>query len=193
MGRSRGRFGAGREDSSSVGGFRNAGHPVAGTVVNRRGVLAAVLGFVYPGLGHVYLRKWMRALSWFLLAVATAALVVPPSAYEAFNARGVQGLLDASESFGLEVTLSLLAIRLLNVVDAYIVAVRQSAAAAREVAESTGETVPGGDAEAPETCPACGKELDAELDFCPWCTQRLDRPPADSDPADGESPDAESS
>jgi hypothetical protein len=23
-------------------------------------------------------------------------------------------------------------------------------------------------------CPECGKELDPDLDFCPWCTTRLD-------------------
>jgi endogenous inhibitor of DNA gyrase (YacG/DUF329 family) len=23
-------------------------------------------------------------------------------------------------------------------------------------------------------CPECGKELDPELDFCPWCTTRFD-------------------
>jgi predicted amidophosphoribosyltransferase len=23
-------------------------------------------------------------------------------------------------------------------------------------------------------CPSCGKELDEDLDFCHWCTQRLD-------------------
>jgi len=152
-------------------------------VVNRRGVIAAVLGFVYPGLGHVYLRKWVRALSWFVLAVATAALVVPTSAYEAFNARGVQGLLDASESFGIEVTLSLLVIRVLNVADAYLVAVRES--------ESAGGTGDAGGSESPpepaaETCPSCGKELDEELDFCPWCTQRLD-----AEPEDGSEPDPE--
>ncbi|MFC3478418.1 zinc ribbon domain-containing protein [Halobacterium litoreum] len=149
-------------------------------MVNRRGVIAAVLGFVYPGLGHVYLRKWVRALSWFVLAIATAALVVPTSAYEAFNARGAQGLLEASESFGIEVTLSLLAIRLLNVADAYLVAVRESESTAR------GATGDAGGSESPpepaaETCPSCGKELDEDLDFCPWCTQRLDGEPADAE------------
>ena len=47
-------------------------------MVNRRGVIAAVLGFVYPGLGHVYLRKWVRALSWFVLAIATAVSCFVP-------------------------------------------------------------------------------------------------------------------
>ncbi len=126
-----------------------------------------MLGLVYPGLGHVYLRRWLRALAWFVLAAATAALVVPPSAFEAFDANGVEGLLEASESFGLEVTLSLLAVRALNVADAYLVAVRDAAAKAAAEAMA-GEA-------AAENCPNCGGELDAELDFCPWCTMRFER------------------
>jgi len=135
-------------------------------VVNRRGLIAGVLGFLYPGLGHAYLRAWIRAVAWFGLAVVTAALVVPDAAYQAFEARGMQGLLDASDSFGSRVTLSLLAVRLFSVVDAYVLAVKQSSPA---TAESDAAT-----------CPSCGKELDEDLDFCPWCTQRLDVP-ADPD------------
>ncbi|MFB6071926.1 MAG: zinc ribbon domain-containing protein [Halobacterium sp.] len=146
-------------------------------MVDRRGLIAAVLGFVYPGLGHVYLRKWVRALAWFLLAIATAALVVPPSAYEAFQTGGVQGLLEASESFGPTVTLSLFAVRVLNVADAYLVAVRERAADAATVVDGVTGAAGG---ETP-TCPSCGKELDEDLDFCPWCTQRLDAEPADAE------------
>jgi hypothetical protein len=137
-------------------------------VVNRRGLIAGVLGFLYPGLGHAYLRAWIRAVAWFGLAVVTAALVVPDSAYQAFEARGFQGLLDVSESFGSRVTLSLLLVRLFSVVDAYVLAVKQSSPATAETDAST--------------CPACGKELDEDLDFCPWCTQRLEAPAeADAD------------
>jgi hypothetical protein len=141
-------------------------------VVNRRGLLAAVLGFLFPGLGHAYLRAWLRAAAWFLLALATAALVVPESAYTAFQTEGMQGLLDATESFGPEVTLSLLAVRVFNVVDAYLVAVQQS---------SPSQPAPGDD-DVP-ACPSCGKELDEDIDFCPWCTQRLE--PADGDAEPG--------
>lgn len=154
-------------------------------MVNRRGVIAAVLGFLYPGLGHVYLRRWVRALSWFVLALATAALVVPESAFQAFQADGVDGLMEASESFGLEVTLSLFAVRILNVVDAYLVAARDTAASVVEQVPTpggVGDADDGGE-QMPEECPECGKELDDDLDFCPWCTARLD---TDAD-ADAES------
>lgn len=145
-------------------------------MVNRRGVIAAILGFLYPGLGHVYLRKWVRALSWFVLALATAALVVPESAFDAFQAEGVDGLMAASENFGLEVTLSLLTIRVLNVVDAYVVAVREAAASAAEQVQASDASGAAAAAE-PAECPECGKDLDQELDFCPWCTERLETDP----------------
>jgi hypothetical protein len=133
-------------------------------VVNRRGLLASVLAFLYPGLGHVYLRRWARAAAWFVLAIATAAVVVPPATYEAFEAGGISAMMEATESFGPEVTLSLLAVGLLNVADAYIVAVREAAAEAAQTAT----------ADDAATCPECGGELDEDLDFCPWCTTRFD-------------------
>nr|WP_157501708.1 zinc ribbon domain-containing protein [Halobacterium sp. CBA1126] len=121
------------------------------------------------------MRRWVRAVSWFLLALATAALVVPESAYQAFQNEGFAGLVAASESFGVEVTLSLLVIRVLNVVDAYLVAVRDTASKVTEHVPTPGDAdvdaVGGDDA---GTCPECGKELDGDLDFCPWCTTRLE-------------------
>nr|WP_272931369.1 zinc ribbon domain-containing protein [Halobacterium noricense] len=138
------------------------------------------MGFVYPGLGHVYLRRWVRAVSWFVLALVTAALIVPESAYQAFQTDGIQGLMEASESFGVEVTLSLLVIRLLNVVDAYLVAVRDTASAVAERVPTPGSDDESAGEEA-ATCPECGKELDSDLDFCPWCTTRLDAAAGDAD------------
>jgi hypothetical protein len=139
-------------------------------VVNRRGLVAGALGVFYPGLGHAYLRAWLRAVAWFALAMVTAALVVPESAVQAFESGGFQGLVDASESFDSRVTLSLLAVRLFSAVDAYVLAVKQSTPSAATEPDAA-------------TCPACGKELDDDLDFCPWCTQRLEAPPdPDADP-----------
>lgn len=122
---------------------------------------------LYPGLGHVYLRAWLRAIGWFVLAVAAAALVVPESAYAAYESGGFDALYAASQDFGTDVFISLLGVRLLNVVDAYLTALKQSRAATAEVKEGT--------------CPSCGKELDPELDFCPWCTTRLDESQEDLD------------
>lgn len=131
--------------------------------IQRRSIIASVLAFVYPGLGHVYLRAWLRAIAWFGLALITAAMVVPESAIEAFQTGGVSGLFEASQTFPVEVTLSLLVVRLLNVIDAYLTGLQtqESSQQGEEAAETA-------------NCPECGRELDEDLDFCPWCTTRLD-------------------
>jgi hypothetical protein len=128
--------------------------------VDHRPWVAAVLSFLQPGLGHVYLRAWTRAVSWFLawLAVVVALVDVPVPALT------VEDLLaTASQLFvavgGLELLPSLLlaAVTAFAMVDAY------------RLGDARGRP----DADGP-TCPACGKELDEELDFCPWCTTELE-------------------
>ncbi|MFB6146257.1 MAG: zinc ribbon domain-containing protein [Halobacteriaceae archaeon] len=131
-----------------------------------RGVVAAVLAFLYPGLGHLYLREWLRALSWFGLAIATAAIVIPDAVVTAFDQRGLQGLYEASRSLPLRTVVPLFAVRLLNVLDAYLTGVGHAPFATPSGTESP--------ADHPATCPECGKDLDDDLDFCPWCTTRLD-------------------
>lgn len=131
------------------------------SLIRRRPIIAGLLGFLYPGLGHIYLRAWLRAIAWFALALVTAAMVVPDSAVTAFQQTGVEGLISASRNFSMEVTGSLLVVRVLNVVDAYLTGLRQDRAAER-----------GPETEA-ATCPNCGGELDEEIDFCPWCTTEL--------------------
>ena len=131
------------------------------SLFSRRALFAALLGVVYPGLGHVYLRAWIRAIAWFGLAMVTAAMVVPESAITAFQQNGIDGLVTASRSFSLEVMGSLLVVRALNVLDAYLTGLRQE----RATVQSPDDDV--------ARCPNCGGELDEELDFCPWCTTEL--------------------
>lgn len=133
--------------------------------------IAAAFAFVYPGLGHVYLRSWLRAAIWFGLAMATAYLVVPADTLAAFEQNGLDGLVAASESLPLSVIAPLFVVRTLNVVDAYLTATRQQI------------PKPGTDDEG-DPCPQCGKPLDEELDFCPWCTTRFDDPEESDDEAE---------
>lgn len=126
---------------------------------NRRGLIASALAFVYPGLGHLYLRSWTRAFAWFALAVVTAALLLPETAYQAAQQGGMMALVDYQ--FPLSVTIGVLAVRVLTMVDAYRVAVRQSMPSIA-------------DADEQPACPVCGRALDTELDFCPWCTAEIE-------------------
>lgn len=130
--------------------------------VNRRGVVAAALSVIYPGIGHAYLRAWLRAVGWIVLSFATAYVLVPDSLIQTYQialSNGDFGALSAA-ALPTDAAAALLVVRLCNVVDAYFLAVRQS----------TPTRVASGE----PTCPVCGKELDTDLDFCPWCTTELE-------------------
>lgn len=127
----------------------------------RRAVIAGVFAVLYPGLGHIYLREWLRALSWFGLALLTAALVVPADFVTAFESGGLARLFEVSQTLPLASLSALLLVRLLNVVDAVRLALTP-----RQIIDDP-DTV---------SCPECGGQIDPELDFCHWCTARLDQP-----------------
>jgi hypothetical protein len=129
----------------------------------KRPWLAALLAFVQPGLGHVYLRAWVRALLWFGLWVVTVLFIAPiPEA----GGGVVETLLRAMSAFGalsLEASLAIVSVTVFSTLDAYWLAAR------------TNEYR---DPESPR-CPNCGHEVDADLEFCHWCTEPLewdDRP-----------------
>ncbi|MFA1610111.1 DUF7575 domain-containing protein [Halobellus rubicundus] len=153
----------------------------------KRPWLAALLGTLATGLGHFYLRRWRRGLGWFLAAVVTSLVFVPADAAQALLTGGG----DPSALFPMFV------VGVASVADAYVLA----RASQREARSRTGEPTPddAADAESGDarsaatpsgvpgvggtvgeeptdggTCPNCGKELDPDLDFCPWCTTRLD-------------------
>ena len=131
----------------------------------RRAFIAGVFAVIYPGLGHVYLREWIRAVSWFGLALLTAALVVPADVVTAYETGGLSRLVEASRTLPLAAVAALLMVRLLNVIDAVRLALAPRAA---------------GPATDVLTCPECGGEADPQLDFCHWCTATLE-PAADPD------------
>ena len=127
----------------------------------RRAIVAAFVGVVgasigVAGAGHLYLREWRRAASWFafvlgaglvLLSVFADPTAVTPSTLDQVPA---------------EVTGPLFVLLFLSTFDAYYVAAR----GARE--------------EGGPRCPACRGELDPQMTFCPWCaTEFENRPPGD--------------
>ncbi|GAB3411017.1 hypothetical protein GCM10027435_02180 [Haloparvum alkalitolerans] len=179
--------------------------------------LAALLAFLFPGLGHAFLRKWGRAFLWIATIIVGGVLL--QVLYGTVPADPNVGVVEYSESLPADVVLPILLLTLLSVLDAFLVARRQNAekrsrraaaavaearagdaperdeertgrsergngAAANRAARRGGESssvpladaVPsGGETDAPETvqCPNCGKETDAEIDFCHWCTEPL--------------------
>ena len=133
---------------------------VTGRQPYRRPWLAAMLAFLQPGLGHLYLRAWLRAGLWFALWFGTLAVTVPSD-----GAGGVLAVaertLGALASLPPGAALALGSITLFSTLDAYWLASRLNERARR---------VERGAA----SCPHCGREVDSTLDFCHWCTEPID-------------------
>ena len=129
---------------------------------HKRPWLAAALAFLYPGLGHVYLREWLRAALWFSLVISSMAFLVGDSVSAPLESGvTVDSVLAALQSIPLEANLALLAITILSMADAYWMATRENAVT--DIVEGA-------------KCPNCGKELDDDIDFCHWCTTELEGP-----------------
>lgn len=142
---------------------------MTGTKSKKRPWLAALLSFFLPGLGHVYLRQWLRSAMWVTFLVSSVMLFVPipDAAIQTAESGGMAAAWDAArqatQDLPLEAMLPIYAVRVLSAVDGYWLALQHTPA------EEQGER-----------CPACGKPVDEDLDFCQWCTTPLDR---------GENPD----
>lgn len=124
----------------------------------RRPLVAALLALLYPGLGHLYLRRWLRGLLWFGLIASATAVMIPAGPLEAASG-GLGGSLEAAGravgAMSMESRLILAGMTAMEMLDAYL------------LAKDGGS--PEGDG-----CPSCGKELDADLAFCPWCTHEFE-------------------
>ncbi|SFR36646.1 DUF7575 domain-containing protein [Halorubrum sodomense] len=159
-----------------------------------RPVLAALLALVLPGLGHLSLRRWGRALLWHLTIVGGGVALFALYDVEPVNPLTDPAAVSAAVPTDVAVPIALLSA--LSALDAYLVG--RADAAARERADAAAEamrrraasadgddglgTVRGPPNATPAdedggsldvTCPNCGKEADAELDFCHWCTEPL--------------------
>jgi hypothetical protein len=121
------------------------------------------LALLSPGLGHVYLREWLRAVVWFGLILAATSMLVPvsPEPTEFTLSAIVTSSLSAAEEVPVRSQVALFAITSLSMADAYWMASKRNQQAA------TVEGVP---------CPHCGRDVDEDLEFCHWCTTRLEFP-----------------
>ena len=128
----------------------------------KRPWLAAMLSVLATGLGHLYLRRWKRALGWLATLYVVAVLFVPSSVLDTLFTGGPVDLLAAAP---------VLLVSGLCVLDAYLLAHVQNTFERLVTIEVSQPTE--SDAEAVR-CPSCGRALDADLDFCHWCTTQLD-------------------
>ncbi|ERG88291.1 MAG: hypothetical protein J07HX5_00434 [halophilic archaeon J07HX5] len=122
-------------------------------------VIAALLGVAITGLGHLYLRRWLRALGWLAGAVTVGILFVPESAIEAVRSGTFSDPLAI---------LPVVVVSAASVIDAYLIARTNTRA-------ETGQTTDTSDAEEDLLdCPACGKPVEPEMGFCHWCTTEFE-------------------
>ena len=124
----------------------------------KRPWLAALLAGLLTGFGHLYLRRWRRALGWLAGSFAATTLFVDPAAAEAL----VNGTVTREN---LVETAPMFVVGGLSVIDAYLLARAQNTAA---------ESPSDADAVERASCPHCGKELDPDLEFCHWCTRSVE-------------------
>ncbi|UIP00798.1 zinc ribbon domain-containing protein [Halobaculum sp. CBA1158] len=143
----------------------------------KRPWLAGVLALAVTGLGHAYLRRWLRGFGWLAVTYAAALLLVPPEAIEALAAGDPSA--DPTQ------VLPPLIVIVASAVDAYVLARRTRSNAVHVSAAEFEEAAAGGEAAEQPACPSCGRELDADLDFCPWCSTELDRPGPNGPGGDG--------
>ncbi|WP_135662289.1 DUF7575 domain-containing protein [Halorhabdus rudnickae] len=124
-------------------------------------LVAALLGMVVTGLGHLYLRRWLRAVGWLGVTIVTSVLFIPESTISAINS----GTLGDPISI-----LPIVLISAASALDAYLIAKSKLQTDGARAANTVGPT---GDDESP-ACPACGKPFDPELGFCHWCTTEFE-------------------
>lgn len=132
-----------------------------------RPYLAGLLGTVATGFGHLYLRRWLRGLGWVALAFAVTMAFVPEQTMESITVGET-----VAEGTALYPTM---AVQLAGAFDAFLLAYRENTAVDPDIdvpVLSADESV--------VTCPNCGKEVDADLDFCHWCTTEFAAPESDS-------------
>jgi hypothetical protein len=147
-----------------------------------RPYVAALLGLLVTGLGHLYLRRWLRAIAWLALAFGVSIAFVPESTATA--------VLSGEQVDPLTLLPGLL-VGIGSAVDAFRVARQEQRQTDRRAATPD----PSGPNQQPETmqppepdadaetidCPACGKPVDPELGFCHWCTTEFETPSTDDE------------
>lgn len=91
----------------------------------KRPWLAAALSLLYPGVGHLYLRQWLRALLWIVLVIGASFVLIPTNIIP--ETTSLSAILEASQSVPVTATVVILLLRLLSMGDAYVLARRLNA------------------------------------------------------------------
>lgn len=133
------------------------------SISRKRPWLAALLGTLATGLGHLYLRRWLRAAGWLAVLFGVTAVFVDPATIEAYADGNAVGVLSIAP---------ILLVTTLSALDAYLLARVQNTVV--EMSAAAEHRPPSAAVADSRSCPNCGQPLDPELEFCHWCTTELD-------------------
>ena len=124
-----------------------------------RAIAAAGLSVLMPGAGHALIRDWLRALVFAGLYFSAILLFFPTDQIAAAGSISeAMDVLTAETDTVSQFALSFLV--LFAAIDATF-----RAAGFPPSSNNSGDG---------PSCPQCGKELDEDLEFCHWCTTRLE-------------------
>ena len=126
-----------------------------------RALAAAGLSVFFPGAGHALIRDWARALLFAGLFVLTAVFFFPLESLSAADS-----VSEATTIFEAETS------RINQFMLSFIVFFAAVDSALRALGYPPGADSNGG-SDGP-SCPECGRELDEDIEFCHWCTTRLE-------------------
>lgn len=125
-----------------------------------RALAAAGLSVFLPGAGHALLRDWIRALLFAGLFVSSVVVFFPVAELAgAGSTTEMSTIIDAETTLVNQLFVSFIV--MFAAVDAALRAVNTPTAADDGDDDAT-------------SCPNCGKALDEDLEFCHWCTTRLE-------------------
>ncbi|WP_222920025.1 zinc ribbon domain-containing protein [Natrinema sp. SYSU A 869] len=130
-----------------------------------RALLAAGLSVIMPGAGHVLVRDWLRAALFAGLFLSVSAFFLPidqlAAAGPITNVNEINAYADImAEETDAMAQFFLSFIALFAAIDATF--------------RALGYPPRGADDTEGPTCPECGKGIDDDLEFCHWCTTRLE-------------------
>ncbi|QSW97969.1 zinc ribbon domain-containing protein [Haloterrigena alkaliphila] len=140
-----------------------------------RAVAAGVLSLLLPGAGHALLRDWLRALLFAGLYFVAIWFFYPVQDL-ATDGGSLSEMMSESMDVAANVDpMAQMTIMLVVAIATFDAILRAFGFPPTANASSDGPT-----------CPECGKEVDADLEFCHWCTTRLEPMTAETDEAEAE-------
>ena len=119
----------------------------------RRPVVAALLSFLQPGLGHLYLREWLRAVLWAGLWIGSLVVVADSAGVDLADPAAVAaavGFVPGAGTLPVKVELAVLMVTAFTTLDAYWLAARNNHRLRNRA----------------NRCEECGERLDPTLEFC---------------------------